>query len=103
MGKAKFIVSMIGCKLFLHNIQTLPGFGVVRQVLCQCILNHYPALGNDGEDNGNDRNQKKQIPLVDNEGRKLDHEAVLFLGLIFFAHTPIGLLWSMIACLPTAA
>ena len=73
-------------ELPLHHIQSDFGRGVRRQVGGQIILDTDPVYGHRRENNPDNHNQENQTALVDNEGCKLQHKAVLFFR--FLLHNP---------------
>ena len=72
----------IGNEILIHNIQALPGFGGLRQIIGQLIVNLYPGFRKNTEDKRRDVNQEKQVALIHNKGRDLLH-GIFFLFLFF--------------------
>ena len=68
-------------KLFLHQVQSLPGLRGIRQIGCQVIVDLYPVHGGNAEENQHDKNQIKSFPLIHDQGGQLHHKRFVFLFL----------------------
>ena len=69
-----------GGELLVHDVESLLCFGIVRQVGRQVVFDLDPAAGENGEDQQDDRQQKDEVPLVDNECGDLFHKGGAGLG-----------------------
>ena len=65
----------IGRELLVHDVERLLRLGIRRQVVRQVALDLDPVAGKGGEYEQNDREQKDEISLVDNDRRQLFHKA----------------------------
>ena len=80
----------IGLHLIFHQGQAPAGLCALRQVLRQVVAHPHPALGEYAGDDGNDIEEKDQIPFVHDKRSQLVKKAVL---LRLIAHKRIPFLW----------
>ena len=72
------------CNEFLfHQIQTLSGLCGTGKESGQIIFHLNPVHGNHRKDNGNAKQQKKQVSSVYNKCGNLHHEIALFFYFVF--------------------
>ena len=67
-----------GDKLLIHDGQALAGFGGVRQVAGQIVVDRHPAAGKDAEDGKSDVNEVKGLPFIHNKGGHPFQRTLLF-------------------------
>ena len=72
--------STIGDKLVIHDRQSLPGLGRIRQVGCDIIFNLDPSICDNTENNGKNIKQEKQVPFINDKGCYLFHGSCLILS-----------------------
>ena len=65
----------VGRELLVHDVERLLRLGIRRQVVRQVALDLDPVAGKGGEYEQNDREQKDEISLVDDDRRQLFHKA----------------------------
>ena len=75
----------VGNELLVHQIQTLPGLGMIRQIGLQIVFHRDPVPGDSGKNQADHQHQKEKIPLIHNEGGKL-HHGIGLVVLIFGSH-----------------
>ena len=70
----------VGDELLVHNVESLLGLGIVRQIKGKVAFHLDPAAGEEGKNQQDDRKQEDEVALVYDEGGDLFHKgtAVLF-------------------------
>ena len=68
-----------GGKFLLHQLQTLAGLGILREIIGQAVVHLHPVSRKGAENRCGQKGKKQYVSFIHNEGGNALHQAHLFL------------------------